>query len=253
LAAIKKRLQALVQWPLTHPELFKQFKLRPPKGILLCGPPGTGKTLVARALARESGVNFIPVNGSLLFSRWRGEAEKILHDVFRKARQASPCLLFFDELDALAPVRRIGEEMAGRLVSQLLLEFDGLEEMREVVVLGATNRIDLIDPALLRPGRFDEVLEFGYPDEAERRAIFQVHLRARPVAADVDLDVLARQAEGLVGSEIESICQRAALLAVAEVIAQGDARAGCGAIRKEHLEQALAEVRQKRDINPSRQ
>ncbi|WP_148218368.1 CDC48 family AAA ATPase [Thermosediminibacter oceani] len=250
MTAIKERLQALVQWPLTHPELFKQFGLRPPKGILLYGPPGTGKTLMVRALAGESGINFIPVNGSLLFSRWRGQAEKILHEVFRKARQASPCLLFFDELDALVPVRRGGEETAGRLVSQFLLEFDALEEMREVVVIGATNRIDLIDPALLRPGRFDEVLEFPYPDESDRQAIFGIHLGARPLAADVDLELLALQSEGLTGAEIEAVCRRAAFMAAAEFASRSDASKESGAIRRQHLERALEEVRKKRDLIP---
>lgn len=187
---IKAQLRAMVERPLTHPELLERFRLRPPRGILLSGPPGTGKTLVARALAGQCRVNFIPVNGSLLFSRLRGQAEKVLHEVFRKARQASPCILFFNELDALVPARRKGEETSSRLVSQFLLEFDALEEMHQVVVIGATNRIDLIDPAFLRPRRFDEVLEFTLPDKSERRVIFEIHLKHCPLSSDVDLDLV---------------------------------------------------------------
>ncbi|AKX94386.1 ATP-dependent zinc metalloprotease FtsH [Moorella thermoacetica] len=241
LEKIKERLQAMVEWPLRYPELFQQFGLQTPKGILLSGPPGTGKTLVAKALARESGINFIPVNSSLLFSHWWGEAEKTLHEVFRKARQASPCLLFFDELDALVPARKAGEgsSIGSRLVSQFLMELDGLEELREVIVLGATNRIDMIDPAVLRPGRFDQILEFPYPDQAARKEIFQIYLRNRPVDPGINLDSLAGAAEGLVGSEIEALCKRAALLAVSEVINHK----GAGAyIKTCHLEQALAEI-----------
>ncbi|GEA19116.1 CDC48 family AAA ATPase [Moorella sp. E306M] len=249
LAEIKERLQAMVQWPLLYPELFQQFDLPAPKGILLSGPPGTGKTLVARALARESGINFIPVNSSLLFSHWWGEAEKTLHEIFRKARQASPCLLFFDEIDALLPARKSGEgsNIGSRLVSQFLMELDGLEDLREVIVLGATNRIDILDPAVLRPGRFDQILEFPYPDQAARREIFEIYLRSRPVERGLNLDNLAQAAEGLVGSEIEAVCKRAALLAVAEIV-KGDSvgEPGRGIIKTRHLEQALAEIQEEK-------
>ncbi|MEW8958424.1 MAG: CDC48 family AAA ATPase [Moorella sp. (in: firmicutes)] len=247
---IKERLQAMVQWPLQYPELFQQFDLPAPKGILLSGPPGTGKTLVARALARESGINFIPVNSSLLFSHWWGEAEKTLHEIFRRARQASPCLLFFDEIDALLPARRSGEgsNMGSRLVSQFLMEMDGLEDLREVIVLGATNRIDILDPAVLRPGRFDQILEFPYPDQEARKEIFAIYLRSRPLERGVNLDHLARAAEGLVGSEIEAVCKRAALLAVAEIVKHnGEIEGNNGAIKARHLEQALAEIQQEKE------
>ncbi|WP_338832881.1 ATP-dependent zinc metalloprotease FtsH [Moorella humiferrea] len=247
---IKERLQAMVQWPLQYPDLFRKFDLPAPKGILLSGPPGTGKTLVARALARESGINFIPVNSSLLFSHWWGEAEKTLHEIFRKARQASPCLLFFDEIDALLPARRSGEgsNMGSRLVSQFLMEMDGLEDLREVIVLGATNRIDILDPAVLRPGRFDQILEFPYPDQEARKEIFAIYLRSRPVERGVSLDHLARAAEGLVGSEIEAVCKRAALLAVAEIVKHnGEIEGNNGAIKARHLEQALAEIQQEKE------
>ena len=243
---IKAQLRAMVEWPLTHPELLERFRLRPPRGILLSGPPGTGKTLVVRALAGQCRVNFIPVNGSLLFSRLRGQAEKVLHEVFRKARQASPCILFFDELDALVPARRKGEETSSRLVSQFLLEFDALEEMHQVVVIGATNRIDLIDPAFLRPGRFDEVLEFTLPDKSERRAIFEIHLKHRPLSSDVDLDLLCLQSEGLSGADIEAVCRRAAFLAASEFV-QSTPEKISGKIERKHLEKALAEFLQRKN------
>ncbi|MCG0277709.1 MAG: CDC48 family AAA ATPase [Thermanaeromonas sp.] len=246
LDSVKLRLQALVEWPLKYPELFQHFDLKAPKGVLLSGPPGTGKTLVAKALARESQVNFIPVNSSLLFSHWWGEAEKTLHEVFRKARQASPCILFFDEIDALAPVRRGGEGgLASRLVSQFLLELDGLEELREVIVLAATNRIDLVDPAILRPGRFDIILEFPLPGPKERLEILKVHLRRRPLAEDVNLETLASMTEGLAGSELEAICKRAALLALSEAVTSGRVSPENKALWRiscRHLEQALKEI-----------
>ncbi|SMB98681.1 transitional endoplasmic reticulum ATPase [Thermanaeromonas toyohensis ToBE] len=246
LDSIKLRLQALVEWPLKYPDLFQYFDLQAPKGILLSGPPGTGKTLVAKALARESQVNFIPVNSSLLFSHWWGEAEKTLHEVFRKARQASPCILFFDEIDALVPTRRGSEgSMTSRLVSQFLMELDGLEELREVIVLAATNRIDLVDPAILRPGRFDIILEFSPPGPKERLAILKVHLRRKPLAEDVNLEALANMTEGMVGSELEAICKRAALLALSEAVHSGRVSPEDKAtwrISSRHLEQALREV-----------
>lgn len=250
LKEIKERLQAMVIWPLQYPDIFQKFALSAPKGILLSGPPGTGKTLVARALARESGINFIPVNSSLLFSHWWGEAEKTLHEIFRKARQASPCLLFFDEIDALLPARRSGEgsNMGSRLVSQFLMELDGLEDLREVIVLGATNRIDILDPAVLRPGRFDQIIEFPYPDQEARKEIFAIYIRSRPVERGINLDYLARAAEGLVGSEIEAVCKRAALLAVAEIVKHnGEIEGNNGVIKARHLEQALTEIQQEKE------
>lgn len=249
LERIKEQLQALVEWPLVYPELYQHFSLKAPKGILLSGKPGTGKTLVAKALARESRVNFISVNSPLLFSHWMGEAEKALHEVFKKARQASPCILFFDEIDALAP-RRSGEHAAtSRLVSQFLMELDGLEELKEVVVLAATNRIDMLDPALLRPGRFDRVLEFPLPDQKDRLSILHVHLARRPLADDVDLEAVAAAADGLVGSELEAIAERAAFLALTEVIRSGDLnRSGRWKIEQRHLLQPLKEIMEEKKI-----
>ncbi len=243
LEQIKQQLQALVEWPLVYPELYKHFALKAPKGILLSGKPGTGKTLVAKALAKESRVNFISVNSPLLFSHWMGEAEKALHEVFKKARQASPCILFFDEIDALAP-KRSGEHAAtSRLVSQFLMELDGLEELKEVVVLAATNRIDMLDPALLRPGRFDRVLEFPLPNFQDRISILKVHLAKRPLAGDVNLAAVAKAAEGLVGSELEAIAERAAFLALTEVVQSGSLdRPEVWQIEQRHLMQPLQEL-----------
>lgn len=243
LEKIKQQLQTLVEWPLVYPELYNHFSLKAPKGILLSGKPGTGKTLVAKALARESRVNFISVNSPLLFSHWMGEAEKALHEVFKKARQASPCILFFDEIDALAP-KRSGEHTAtSRLVSQFLMELDGLEELKEVVVLAATNRIDMLDPALLRPGRFDRVLEFPLPNLQDRISILNVHLAKRPLAGDVNLAAVAKAAEGLVGSELEAIAERAAFLALTEVVQSGSLdRTEAWQIEQRHLMQPLQEL-----------
>ncbi len=253
LTQIKEQLQALVEWPLVYRDLYQAFKLRAPKGILLSGPPGTGKTLVAKALAKESKVNFIPVNTSLLFSHWMGEAEKALHEVFKRARQASPCILFFDEIDALASQRigTAGNIHQSRLVSQFLMELDGLEELKEVVVLAATNRIDMLDPALLRPGRLDFVLEFPVPDRGERLEILRVHLRGRPVADDVDLEVIAEATEGLVGSDLAAVVNRAAFMALAEVVRSGAvANQGEWYISQKHLLAALKEFLGEKQRSP---
>jgi transitional endoplasmic reticulum ATPase len=193
---------------------------RPLKGILLSGPPGTGKTLLAKAVATQSGVNFISIKGPALLSKWMGESEKAVREVFRKARQASPCIIFFDEVDSLAPARGSGHDsqVTDRVISQFLTELDGIEELRGVTVLAATNRPDLIDPALVRPGRFDITIELPGPDEQARREILEIHTRGMPLAEDVDLDVMAREAEGLVGADIEALCHRASLAAIREVI-----------------------------------
>jgi len=204
-----------------HPNLFEKAGIEPPKGILLTGPPGCGKTLAAKAIANESGVNFISVKGPALLSKYVGESEKGVRDTFRKARQAAPCIVFFDEIDALVP-RRAGEgldsHVSERVLAQFLTELDGIEELKGVLVLGATNRLDRLDPAVLRPGRFDAVIDIAVPDEEGRREIFGIHLRGKPLARAVDVVDLAARTEGLTGADIAGVCHRAALSAVRRVI-----------------------------------
>jgi transitional endoplasmic reticulum ATPase len=237
---IKERLQSMVEWPLLYPQLYNQFGVDTTKGILLSGPPGTGKTLIARALAGETKVNFIPVSSPLLFSHWEGEAEKALHEVFKKAKQASPCILLFDEIDSIAPTRRnSNSSLTSRLVSQLLMELDGIEALKQVVVLATTNRIDMVDPALLRSGRFDLVLEFSLPDLDDRLKILAVHLQDKPLAEEVELLPIAEASEGLAGSDIQAITERAAYLAVSEVV-QKKTQDVC--IKQIHLIKALKEL-----------
>jgi len=218
----KRALMETIEWPFKYPELFRQARTSPPKGVLLIGPPGTGKTLLAKAVASQSGVNFISVKGPALLSKWVGESEKGIREVFKKAKQASPCIVFFDEIDALTPIRGVGfdSHVTERVVSQLLTELDGIEELKGVTVLAATNRRDIIDPALLRAGRFDIQVELPVPDEKARRDIFAIHTRAKPLASDVDLDRLASATSGLLGSDIECICRRASLLAIREYVSQ---------------------------------
>ncbi len=216
LDAIKQEVAELIEWPLKFPAAFAHARTKPPRGIVLHGAPGTGKTLLARAIATETEANFISVKGPELLSKWVGESEKAVREIFKKARQAAPCVLFFDELDALAPARGslAGDRVQERVVAQLLTEMDGLEELRNVVVLGATNRLDLLDPALLRPGRFAVQIEVPLPDEAGRAAVFAVHLRGRPLAPDVDPARLARETPGLSGADVEDVVRRGSLGAI---------------------------------------
>ena len=236
---IKQELQEAIEWPLKYPELFGKAGTRPPKGILLYGAPGTGKTLLAKALANESGVNFIPVKGPSLISKFVGESERALRDIFKKAKQASPTILFFDEIDSLVPKRDSGGDahVTERVVSQFLAEMDGIEELRGVVVLAATNRPDLIDPALLRSGRFDVQMELPVPDERTRLKIFEIHTRGKPLDDDVDLPELARRTEGRSGSDIELTCRKASLLSIREYISR-DMKIEFN-ISKRHFEEAL--------------
>ncbi len=254
LAGLKQRLVEAVEWPLRYAALFEQAGVRPPKGILLCGPPGCGKTLLAKAIASESQVNFIAVKGPALLSKYVGESERQVRDVFRMAKQAAPCIIFLDELDALMPARGgavSDTPVTDRVLSQFLAEMDGIEELKGVLVLGATNRLDRLDPAVLRPGRFDDVVEIPLSKEPERREIFEVHLRGKPVAANVNISELAARSEGFSGAQIAWVCNLAALRAVRRAVGKASgsdngkpplATESKALIEPEDLAAALAEV-----------
>ncbi|UTF52701.1 CDC48 family AAA ATPase [Natronosalvus rutilus] len=214
----KDQVKESVEWPLREPQKFERMGIDPPAGVLLYGPPGTGKTLMAKAVANETNANFISVRGPQLLSKWVGESEKAIRQTFRKARQVSPTVIFFDELDSLAPGRggEVGSNVSERVVNQLLTELDGLEEMEDVMVIGATNRPDMIDPALLRSGRFDRLVMLGEPNTEGRERILEIHTDDTPLAADVSLREIAEITEGYVGSDLESIGREAAIEALRE-------------------------------------
>ena len=217
----KQALKEAIEWPLKYPEVFAEAGAKPSKGILLYGPPGTGKTLLAKAVAHESEINFISVKGPELLSKFVGESEKGVRETFRKAKQAAPCIIFFDEIDAIAPKRGSGigdSHVSERVVSQLLTEMDGIEELRGIVVLAATNRRDLIDSALLRPGRFDQLLNVPVPNDNAMMSVFKIHTRKNPLANDIDFKELVSQTSGFVGADIESVCRKATMLAIREYL-----------------------------------
>ncbi len=223
LDSAKTELLEAVEWPLKYPEAFEAFHTNPPKGLLLYGPPGSGKTLLAKAVATESKANFISIKGPELLSRFVGESERAVREMFRKAKQSAPTIIFFDEFDSIAPSRgaSFDTHVTERVVSQILTELDGIEELKEVVVIAATNRMDLIDKALLRPGRIDRLIYIPAPGEEGRVEIFKIHLKGKPLADDVDISELAKQTEGYSGADIESICREAAMLALREFIKPG--------------------------------
>ncbi len=237
LEEVKQKLKEAVEWPLKFPEVYSRMGIRPPKGILLYGPSGCGKTLLAKAVATESQANFISVRGPELFSKWFGESEKAVREIFRKARQVSPCIICFDEIDAIAPRRGLqyGTHAVESVVNQLLAEIDGLQELSDVVVIGCTNRPDIIDPALLRPGRFDRLILVPPPDEKARLEILKIHTRNMPLAKDVDLKKIAQLTENFSGADLEAVCREAAMLALRENIEAKE-------VHMKHFEKAIEEV-----------
>ncbi len=214
---VKQELKEAVEWPLKNPEIFKKLGIEPPKGVLLYGPPGCGKTLLARAVATESEANFITIKGPEVFSKWVGESEKAIREVFRKARMAAPAVIFFDEIDSLVPRRGLGFSDSGvteRVISQLLTEMDGIVALEDIVVIAATNRPDMVDPAVLRPGRFDRLIYVPEPDEKSRLQIFKIYTKNMPLAKDVDLTQLATATKYYSGADIEALCREAAMHAL---------------------------------------
>ncbi|TFF93830.1 MAG: AAA family ATPase [Promethearchaeota archaeon] len=216
----KQQLKEVIEWPLKYPELYKHLKSKPPSGILLYGPPGTGKTLLAKALAHESEINFISVKGPEFLSKWVGESEKAVRETFRKARSAAPCIIFFDEIDAIAGMRGrfASSQVTEQVVSQLLTEMDGLEGLKDVILLAATNRAELLDPALLRSGRFGKHIEIPMPDLETRKEIFKIHLKNKPLAEDVDIEKMAHDTEEYTGADIQAICEEATLTTIRKAV-----------------------------------
>jgi transitional endoplasmic reticulum ATPase len=253
LSSIKQELQEAVEWPLKYQGVFAYADAMPPKGILLYGPPGTGKTLMAKAAANESEANFISIKGPELLSKWVGESEKGVREVFRKARQAAPCIIFFDEVDAIAPRRGGGmgadSHVTERLISQLLTELDGLEILTNVVVIAATNRPDIVDPALLRPGRFDRLLYVPPPDKNSRLQIIKIHTKKKPLAEDINMDDLVQHTEGYTGADIASLASAAVMLALREHVAkykdpkEADSHQQELKIHMKHFEDAMKKIR----------
>jgi transitional endoplasmic reticulum ATPase len=214
---VKSKLKESVEWPIKNPIIFKRVGITPPKGILLYGPPGCGKTMLARAVATESEANFISIKGPEIFSKWIGESEKAVREIFRKGRTASPSVIFIDEIDAVVPRRGLGYSDSGaseRVISQLLTEMDGIVSLENVVVIAATNRPDIIDPSVLRPGRFDRLIYVPSPDEKTRLSIFKIHTKNMPLAEDVDLENLVKITAGYSGADIEGACREAAISAL---------------------------------------
>ena len=263
LDSVKRELQEAVEWPMRFPDMYKQLKHTAPKGILLHGPSGTGKTMLAKAVATESEANFISVKGPELMSKWVGESERGIREIFRKARQASPCVIFFDEVDSIAPIRG-GAGMEGfgghssseRMMSQLLTEMDGIEEIHDIVVIAATNRVDMIDTALLRPGRFDKIVYIPNPDKTTREKILQIHVKGKPISDDIDLKRLVDMTEGFSGADVSSVANTALSLVLHDYIQKypspeealkhtSEAR-----VSIRHFEDAVKNVRRQREMKP---
>ncbi len=234
----KLELKEAVEWPIKHPESFKRLGIRPSRGLLLYGPPGTGKTLLAKAVAKESEANFIQIKGPELLSKWVGESEEGVRKVFERARQVSPCIVLFDEIDSLAGRRgqEAGNKVTERVLNQLLAEMDGIEDLKDVLVIGATNRPDMLDPALLRPGRFDKILLVNAPNEKARLSIFEVHTKNMPISKDIKLKEFAKLTDGYTGADIEGVIREAGMLALREDITANE-------VKKKHFDEALKKVK----------
>jgi transitional endoplasmic reticulum ATPase len=248
---VKKELIKAIEWPLKYASLFKYTKIKAPRGILMHGPPGTGKTLIAKAVASESNANFISIKGPELLSKWVGESESGIREIFKKARQAAPCIIFFDEMDAIAPVRGKGADtqVTERTVSQILTEMDGIVELKNVTVLAATNRLDMIDPALLRPGRFDLIIEVSPHGKEELLEIFNVHTRDKPIVHNINKKSLIILMLGLTGADISYICREAAMLAINEYIeSEEDIEKPDFKIQQKHFEEAINSYKKMHEI-----
>jgi transitional endoplasmic reticulum ATPase len=235
---VKQELKEAVEWPLQNPEAFKRIGIRPPRGILLYGPPGTGKTLLAKAVAKESEANFIQVKGPSLLSMWVGKSEEGVRKIFERARQVSPCVIFFDEIDSLASRRGMdtGTKVTERVLNQILAEMDGLEDLKDITVIGATNRPDMLDTAILRPGRFDRILLVTSPNKQGRLQVLKIHTKKMPLSKDIELDNLAEQTEGYVGADLENLVREAAMIALRENI-------NIKQVSKKHFDEAMKKVR----------
>jgi ATPases of the AAA+ class len=240
LDSVKQQIIETVEWPLKYPEKFRQFGIEPPTGILLYGPPGTGKTMLAQAVAHESEASFISVKSTELLLKWVGESEKAMKEIFRKAKQASPTIVFFDEIDAFATARESGSvgtrSVAESTLNQMLVEMDGIERLKDVFIIAATNRPDTLDPALVRPGRLDRMVYVGAPDLTGRKAIFEIYLKKTPIAADVSIDALAQVTERYTGADIEAVCREAVMTALREDMETKE-------IRAENFEKALEVIK----------
>jgi transitional endoplasmic reticulum ATPase len=259
LDSVKRELQEAVEWPMRFPEMYKQLGHEVPKGILLHGPSGTGKTLLAKAVATESEANFISVKGPELMSRWVGESEKGIRDIFRKARQAAPCVIFFDEIDSIAPIRGLegmGYASTERMMSQLLTEMDGMQEIHDVVIIAATNRVDMIDPALLRPGRFDRIVYISNPDRSTRKTILEINTKGKPISQDVDLEKIASVTDSFSGADMSAIANTAISLVLHNYLQKyptpEDAlkHTSEALVSMHHFEEAVRKVRNQKEMKP---
>ncbi|MER5175254.1 MAG: AAA family ATPase, partial [Candidatus Nitrosocosmicus sp.] len=255
---VKRELQEAVEWPLRYPDLYTKLGHSIPKGILMHGPSGTGKTMLAKAVATESEANFISVKGPELLSKWIGESERGVREIFRRARQASPCVVFFDEVDSIAPIRGMEGVNAGteRMVSQLLTEMDGIQELTGVVIIAATNRLDMIDTALLRPGRFDKIVFVPKPDLNTRLKILEIYAKEKPITSDVNLQRIAELTDGFSGADMTAVANTAVSLVLHEYLQkystpeEATKHASEAHVTMKHFEEAVKKIKTQRDMKP---